>query len=95
MIFFTDNTSELPEESTDKRKHKKIQEDPFATTEYSSIASESEAHKPKVNTYGEVKTQRWHRPKPKIDLKEMEKVPTRRSQRISEIEKSKKEKVCY
>ena len=53
MIFFTDNTSALPEESTDKRKHKKILEDPFATTEYSSTASESETDKPKVNTYDE------------------------------------------
>ena len=95
MNFFTDKSSALPKKSVDKTRQRKIQEDPFATTEYSSTASENEADKPKVNTYGEVKMQRWHRPKPKVNLKEMEKVPTRRSQRISAMEKSKKDKVCF
>ena len=93
--MFTGNSLALLKKSSDKTRHRKIQEDPFATTEYSSTASDSEADKPKVNTYGQVKTQHWHRPKPKVNLKEMEKVPTRRSQRISAMEKSKKDKVCF
>ena len=66
----------------------------MVTTEYSTTPQTADKE-PKRNTYGQVKTQRWNRPKNKTPLKEMELVPMRRSQRISDIRKLKQEKVRY
>ena len=66
----------------------------MATTEYSTT-SQTADEEPKKNSYSQVKTPRRNRPKKKIPLKEMELAPTRRSQRISDIRKSKEEKVRY
>ena len=47
-------------------------------------------------THGEVKTQRWNWPKPtEIPLEKFQKAPTRHSQRISNMEKSKNKEVRY
>ena len=40
-----------------------------------------------TNRYGQKKTERWHRPEIIPSLKEMEKVPIRRSHRISQMQK--------
>ena len=58
-----------------KEKIPKISDDPLATSEYSSTETELDALK--MNTYGEVKTQRWNWPKPKeIPMSKFEKAPT-------------------
>lgn len=62
-------------------------DDPLATTEDSTSNDSSDKEQVQTNRFGQVKTQRWHRPKPKIDLKQLEKVPTRRSQRLSNKKK--------
>ena len=66
----------------------------MATTEYSTTAQTAD-EEPKKNSYGQVKTKRWNRPKKDIPLKDMEIVPTRRSQRISNIRKSREQQVRY
>ena len=42
-----------------------------------------------INKFGAKKTSRWHRPKIDVSLKDLEKVPTRRSKRISKLQKEK------
>ena len=78
-----------------KDKVRKMSDDPLATTsEYSS--TETDVDCPRVNTHGEVKTQRWNQPKPtEIPLEKFQKAPTRHSQRISNMEKSKNKQVRY
>ena len=66
----------------------------MATTEYSTTPQSAD-EEPKRNTYGQIKTQRWNRPKKEISLKEMEVVPTRHSQRISNMRKSRDEQVRH
>ena len=75
-----------------KDKEWKLSEDPLVTSEYSS--TETDVDCPRVNTHGEVKTQRWNQPKPtEIHLEKFQKAPTRHSQRISNMEKSKNKEV--
>ena len=77
-----------------KDKERKMSEDPLATSEYSS--TDTVVNCPRVNTHGQVKTQRWNRPKPtEIPLEKFQKAPTRRSQRISNMEKSKNKDVRF
>ena len=42
-----------------------------------------------INKFGAKKTSRWNRPKIDVSLKDLEKVPTRRSKRISNLQKDK------
>ena len=42
-----------------------------------------------INKFGAKKTSRWHRLKIDVSLKDLEKVPTRRSKRISKLQKEK------
>ena len=42
-----------------------------------------------INKFGAKKTSRWHCPKIDVSLKDLEKVPTRRSKRISKLQKEK------
>ena len=42
-----------------------------------------------INKFGAKKTSRWNRPKIDVSLKDLEKVPTRRSMRISNLWKDK------
>ena len=42
-----------------------------------------------MNKFGSKKTSRWNRPKIDLSLKDLEKVPTRRSKRISKLQKEK------
>ena len=42
-----------------------------------------------INKFGTKKTSRWHRLKIDVSLKDLEKVPTRRSKRISKLQKEK------
>ena len=42
-----------------------------------------------INKFGAKKTSRWHRPKIDVSLKDLEKVPTCRSKRISKLQKEK------
>ena len=42
-----------------------------------------------INKFGAKKTSRWHHPKIDVSLKDLEKVPTRRSKRISKLQKEK------
>ena len=59
-------------------------------------AESSDIETSSTNKYGQAKTQRWNRPKVKPSLKEMEKVPTPGSKRISQLEKNKeKTQVIY
>ena len=39
-----------------------------------------------INKFGAKKTSRWHRPKIDVSLKDLEKVPTCRSKRISKLQ---------
>ena len=58
-----------------KIKKGKLSEDPLATSEYSS--TETDVDCPRVNTHGQVKTQRWNGPKPtEIPLEKFQKAPT-------------------
>lgn len=77
--------------SKDSRKtlQPKESNDPLGTSDDSASTQSSERHLVKTNTYGEVKTQRWNRPKKELPMKDFEKVPTRRSQRISDKNKDK------
>ena len=75
-------------------KKPKFSEDPLATTEYSTSCDTEEDKPPKTNVHGQVKTSRWNRPKRDVTLKDLEVVPTRRSQRISNMKTSQKKKVC-
>ena len=71
-----------------------MSEDPLATSEYS--LTETDVDCPRVNTHGQVKTQRWNQPKPtEIPLEKSQKAPTRVSQRISNMEKSKTKDVRF
>ena len=77
-----------------KDKERKMSKDPLATSEYSP--TETDVHCPRVNTHGQVKTQRWNRPKPtEIPLEKFQKAPTRCSQRILNMEKSKNKDVRF
>ena len=42
-----------------------------------------------INNFGAKKTFRWHRPKIDVSLKDLEKVPTHQSKRISKLQKEK------
>ena len=42
-----------------------------------------------INKFGAKKTSRWYRPKIDVSLNDLEKVPTRRSKRISKLQKEK------
>ena len=42
-----------------------------------------------INKFGAKKTSRWHRLKIDVSLKDLEKVPTHRSKRISKLQKEK------
>ena len=42
-----------------------------------------------MNKFGAKKTSRWNRPKMDVSVKDLEKVPTRRSKRISQLQKEK------
>ena len=42
-----------------------------------------------MNKFGAKKTSRWNRPKIDVSVKDLEKVPTRRSKRISQLQKEK------
>lgn len=42
-----------------------------------------------MNKFGATKTSRWNRPKIDVSVKDLEKVPTRRSKRISQLQKEK------
>ena len=42
-----------------------------------------------INKFGAKKTSRWYHPKIDVSLKDLEKVPTRRSKRISNLQKDK------
>ena len=42
-----------------------------------------------INKFGAKKTSRWNRPKIYVSFKDLEKVPTRRSRRISNLQKAK------
>ena len=42
-----------------------------------------------MNKFGAKKTSRWNRPKINVSVKDLEKVPTRRSKRISQLQKEK------
>ena len=42
-----------------------------------------------INKFGAKKTSRWNRPKIDVSLKDLEKAPTRRSKRISQLQKEK------
>ena len=42
-----------------------------------------------INKFGAKKTSRWHQPKIDVSLKDLEKVPTRQSKRISKLQKEK------
>ena len=42
-----------------------------------------------INKFGAKKTSRWHWPKIHVSLKDLQKVPTRRSKRISKLQKEK------
>ena len=48
-----------------------------------------------INKFGAKKTSRWHRPKIDVSLKDLEKVPTRRSKRISKLENPKSGKFVF
>ena len=75
-------------------KKPKFSEDPLATTEYSTSCDTEEEKQTKTNAYGQVKTSRWNRPKKAVSLKDLEVVPTLRSQHISNMKTSQKKKVC-
>ena len=86
--------ADIHRNASKKDKERKMSEDPLATSEYSS--TETDVDCPRVNTHGQVKTQRWNWPKPtEIPLEKFQKAPTRRSQRISNMEKSKNKEVRY
>ena len=42
-----------------------------------------------INKFGPKKTSRWNRPKIDVSLKDLEKIPTRWSKRISQLQKDK------
>ena len=42
-----------------------------------------------INKFGAKKTSRWNRPKIDVSLKDLEKIPTRQSKRISQLQKDK------
>ena len=86
--------ADIHRNASKKDKERKMSDDPLATSEYSSTGTD--VNSPRVNTHGEVKTQRWNRPKPtEIPLEKFQKAPTRCSQRISNMEKSKNKEVRY
>ena len=49
----------------------------------------SDVEKLNINKFGSKKTSRWNRPKIELPVKDLEKVPTRRSKRIHELKKDK------
>ena len=86
--------ADIRRNASKKDKERKMSDDPLATSKYSSTETDVEC--PRVNTHGEVKTQRWNRPKlTEIPLEKFQKPPTRHSQRISNMEKSKNKEVRY
>ena len=94
IIKHLKNIADICRNSSKKDKERKISKDPLATSEYSS--TETDVNCPRVNTHGEVKTQRWNGPKhTEIPLEKFQKAPTRRSQRISNMEKSKNKEVRF
>ena len=73
--------ADIHRNASKKYKERKMSDDPLATSELSS--TETDVNCPRVNTHGEVKTQRWNWPKPtEIPLEKFQKAPTKRSQRI-------------
>ena len=86
--------ADIHRNASKKDKKRKMSEDPLATSEYSS--TETDVNCPRLNTHGQVKTQRWNWPKPtEIPLEKFQKAPTRCSQRISNMEKSKNKEVRF
>ena len=78
--------ADIHRNASKKDKERKMSDDPLATSEYSS--TETDVNCPRVN--------RWNWPKPtEIPLEKFQKAPTRHSQRISNMEKSKNKEVRY
>ena len=85
--------SENRKKHATKTRTLKFSEDPLATTEYSTSLETAQETAAQTNSYGQVKTSQWHRPKKDIPLKDLEIVSTRWSQRNSNMKKSNDDKV--
>ena len=59
------------------------------STNVMEATDSSDVEKLNINKFGSKKTSRWNRPKIELPVKDLEKVPTRRSKRIHDLKKDK------
>ena len=82
------NESNLEVISENQKSSKTTEGKPEDVTEKSDTDN-SEAENVHINKFGAQKTSRWNRPKIDLSVKDLEKVPTRRSKRIHNLQKEK------
>ena len=68
-----------------KKSTEEINKNVMETTD----TDNSDVENVNINKFGSKKTSRWNRPKIDLSLKDLEKVPTRRSKRIHNLQKEK------